>query len=228
MRVLIFCAALCTTGCQSLSNATQYAFAPRHYDAPVLMKTPSTTNTQDLIIGDDKNFFLNSKHPMTESFTTGTAFSEDTKFAEFAYAYVRVANHKCERREADMLKGSTAQKTGFNLVTTASAVAGSALSSGNAANAASGAAAFFNSVNSNASSFQSAINGQYSANLLQAAANERKLQFGKIKTALVELKKLPGQKNGDKQAEISALLSDYNQICTVGRAQRSVNNALAN
>ena len=215
-----------------MSNATQYAFAPKHYEAPVLMKEPGKNKDtglldSGLIIGDSKDFFLNSKHAFTDNFIKGEEFGDDDDFAQFAYAYVRVANHKCERRAADMLKGSMAQQTGFNLVTTASAVAGSAFSSGNAANAASGAAAFFNSVNSNAGSFQSAINGQYSANLLQAAEKERAEKFTEIKRELDNLKLLPAKPNGDKQSEISVLLTGYNQICTVGRAQRAVNNKLA-
>ncbi|MEP1143696.1 MAG: hypothetical protein ABJH52_08250 [Henriciella sp.] len=225
MRLLFLLLLVFISGCQSVSNATQFAFAPKHYDAPNLMKGSDEAETEDLLIVDGTNVFLNLKNPKTDRFMKGKAFEKNSEFAEFAYAYIRVANQKCERRAADMLKGSTAQQTGFNLVTTASAVAGSALSSTNAANTASGAAAFFNSISTNAGAFQSAINGQYSANLLQAVTLERALQFAAISKQISELE--ADQKNGDRQAAISVLLSEYNQTCTIGRAQQSVNRTLA-
>lgn len=225
MRLLSFFTVLIFSGCQSISDASQFAFAPKHYQAPVMLKSDNN-QTAHLIIGNQDNYYLNSEHEMTQKFIYGKKFTDNSEFSEFAYAYIRVANHRCERREADMLKGNAAQQTGFNLVTTASAVAGSAFSSTNTANLASGTAAFFNSVSTNAGSFQSAINGQYSANLLQAIGKKREQDFGDI-TAKLDALPLARTTDHAAHAKISVSLAKYNHICTIGEAQKILNNEIS-
>jgi len=135
--IIVACAALSTAACQSTSQAAQQLFTPDHFDPPTLYGGGSDANPSSLIIGTGDKARLNTGHPNVFAFQQSAAMDDDA-FVQVAYSYLTVADQLCRDRVADLTQARVASNSGFGMLTTLSAVTGSALSSSNGANAAAG------------------------------------------------------------------------------------------
>ena len=240
-------------GCGTTSNIAQSFFTPDHYNPPEIFGTKDTkiskspiTNKESSIAEnaspiiankDDKSFKLNNAHPVVKKFVDRTPM-KNGEFVQIGYLYLLAAESQCEKRVADIARARTANDSGFGILTTFSAVLGTTLATTSGANAASGAAAFFNTLTSNSNSFQTQIAQQYSGDIAtiivkkQAEMVEDREEVGGTVDGLkTKFRKLlaEGQKNNTdtaKQSELHYELNKFNRMCTISAGQRVIGEKL--
>lgn len=254
-------------GCTTTSQTAQLLFAPDHYDPPEVYEckqdsyvketggcTTDTSSGLSPIIRDVSNgtVKLNRSHSNVQKFEHRVPMSNQD-FVQVAYLYLMAAESQCEKRISDINRSRTATDSGFGMLTTASAVIGTALGTTNGANAASGAAAVFNSLSSNANAFQNQIAAQYSGNIATVITRKQDEMVNKVSEITINprtLKPVEGKENINQklekllkneggtlngmdkkniavQAQLHYELEKLNRVCTVSAGQREIGNKLS-
>lgn len=223
------------TSCSPTSKAAQTLFTPDHYRPPEIYTKSRNGDELSLIIedNDERYFKLNKDNTLVREFINREAMLDES-FAQIAYLYLMAAESQCEKRVSDISRGRTATNSGFGALTMISAIAGSAIGTTSGANTASGLAAAFNGLSSNAAGVQSQITAQYSGNIATAIVKKQNSMIeGAENTASGGIKgkldKLLSEAPNQQLAEQSAIhyeLSKLNRACTVSSGQREIGERL--
>ena len=210
------------SACGTVNQGAQFAFTPDYYDPPNIYNSDSNNADYILVQNGEKRYF-NEENEHVQGFMFGGEMS-DVNFARVGHIYLSLADRFCQDRISDMYQAQAANDSGFGMLTTVSGIAGTALSSGNSANIASGFATFFNSVSSNAGAVQQQVNSVFTTNVISGIeqlrtegrnGNDSREAFERD---LEELVAEPGDQPA-KQAQIRARIEQYNDYCTVGAGQ---------
>lgn len=223
--------------CSTVNQGAQYVFTPDYYDPPNLYRTAGSNDGEGLLVKHRGVSYLNRKNSNVIAFESGMAM-EDKVFAQVGYLYLATADRHCQDRISDMYQASVANDSGFGMLTTVSGIAGTAFSSGNTANVASGFATFFNSVSSNAGSVQQQINSVFTTSVISGINSKRNQDKEDASRKIIEgeLKTLVSNDDGPQglsseiaeQARIRGKIERYNDYCTIGAGQDWVRKVVNN